>query len=95
MNLTLFSMYFICKLRIWYFRAPIYFDIWDTGTEAIQTSSVVQKAWAVAWQSFFKEDMWRVGIIQEIIDMKYGVNATPAGWDITELEDILNFACVS
>jgi hypothetical protein len=41
-----------------------------------------------------EEDRWRV-CIREIIDMKNRIISTPAGWDITQLEDILNYACVS
>ena len=42
-----------------------------------------------------EEDKGRVGIIGEIIDMKNGNRVTPAGWTVEELDEILNFACVS
>ena len=42
-----------------------------------------------------EEDLWRVNIIKEIVNMKYGSLEIPEDWNITELEEILNFACVS
>ena len=42
-----------------------------------------------------EEDMWRVGIIKEIMDMKHEKLTSPVGWENLELEDILKFACVS
>ena len=42
-----------------------------------------------------EEDLWRVNIIKEIVNMKYGSLVLPEDWNITELEEILNFACVS
>ena len=42
-----------------------------------------------------EEDMWRVGIIREIVDMQNGNKSIPTGWTNSELKDILNFACVS
>ena len=42
-----------------------------------------------------EEDKWRVGIIGEIMDMKNGNMVTPAEWSVEELDEILNFACVS
>ena len=41
------------------------------------------------------ENMWRVNIIKEILDIKHGDMNIPEGWTIAELEDILTFACVS
>ena len=49
----------------------------------------------IKYNQIMEEDRWRVGIIREIIDMKNGITSIPAGWDITQLEDILNYACVS
>ena len=42
-----------------------------------------------------EEDKWRVGIIREIMDMKNGTMVIPADWSEEELDEILNFACVS
>jgi hypothetical protein len=42
-----------------------------------------------------EEDKWRVGIIGEIMDMKNGNKVTPAEWSVEELDEILNFACIS
>ena len=47
------------------------------------------------YNQIMEEDKWRVGIIGEIIDMKNGNMVTPAGWTVEELDEILNFACVS
>ena len=38
-------------------------------------------------------DMWRVTIIKEILDMKYGATEPPDGWTDEELNKILHFTC--
>ena len=53
--------------------------------------------YGVAEQIKYKEmqdrDMWRIPIIQEIIDIKCGEVKPPDGLTIEEFEDILHFAC--
>ena len=49
----------------------------------------------IKYNQVMEEDMWRVGIIREIVDMQNGDKTIPPGWTNTELEEILNFACVS
>ena len=41
------------------------------------------------------KDMWRVDIIKEIFDIKFGGLDTPEGWSWEELDEIVNFACIS
>ena len=40
-----------------------------------------------------KEDQWRVRLIKELIDMKFGVMNIPEEMTMDEVEDILDFAC--
>ena len=42
-----------------------------------------------------EEDKWRVGIIGDIMDMQNGNMVTPAELSVEDLDEILNFACVS
>ena len=49
----------------------------------------------IKYNKITEENMWRVNIIKEILDIKQGDMDIPEGWTITELEDILNFACIS
>ena len=41
------------------------------------------------------KDMWRVDIIKEIFDIKFGGLDTPEGWSWEELDEIENFVCIS
>ena len=38
-------------------------------------------------------DMWRIPIIKEAMDIKFGNIYPPDGWTMDELDEILNFAC--
>ena len=38
-------------------------------------------------------DMWRISIIKEAMDIKFGNIYPPDGWTMDELDEILNFAC--
>ena len=49
----------------------------------------------IQYNKITDENMWRVNIIKEILDIKHGDLDIPEGWTITELDDIINFACVS
>ena len=49
----------------------------------------------IQYNKITEENMWRVNIIKEILDIKQGDMNIPEGWTIAELEDILTFACVS
>ena len=39
-------------------------------------------------------DKLRVNIIREIVDVQHERLASPVGWTYTDMEEILNFACV-
>ena len=41
------------------------------------------------------EDMWRLKIIKEIMDIQNEKLNCPEGWNNSDLQEILNFACVS
>ena len=47
----------------------------------------------IKYKQISNDDMWRVQLIKEILDMKHGVIDLPEGWTIEEAEDILNLAC--
>ena len=49
----------------------------------------------IQYNKITEENMWRVNIIKEILDIKHGDMNIPEGWTTAELEDILNLACVS
>lgn len=39
------------------------------------------------------KDIWRVGMIKELMDMKHGDVLLPEGWSKEELDMILDYAC--
>ena len=49
----------------------------------------------IKYNQIVEEHLWRVSLIKEIIDVKFGCLVTPEGWTYEELGDILHFACVS
>ena len=59
------------------------------NVDDLQPSTVQQ----IRYQEIKDEDMWRIPIIQEALDMKYGDINPPDGWTIEELDEILEFAC--
>ena len=38
-------------------------------------------------------ELWRLGLIDELIDIKYGIISPPVGWSEADLEKILNVTC--
>ena len=38
-------------------------------------------------------DMWRIPIIKEALDIRFGNINPPDGWTMDEFDEILNFAC--
>ena len=59
------------------------------NVDDLQPSTVQQ----IRYKAIKYEDMWRIPIIQEALDMKYGDINPPDGWTTEELNDILEFAC--
>ena len=59
------------------------------NVDDLQPSTVQQ----IRYKEIKDEDMWRIPIIQEALDMKYGDINPPDGWTIEELDDIWEFAC--
>ena len=47
------------------------------------------------YKEITKEDMWRIPIIKEVIDIKYGLVYPPEGWSDEELTEVLHHACTS
>ena len=46
----------------------------------------------IKYKEMQDRDKWRIPLIKEVIDMKYG-NTIPEGWTQEELDEILEFAC--
>ena len=47
----------------------------------------------IKYKEMLDKDKWRIPLIKEVMDMKYG-NTTPEGWTQEELDEILDFACI-
>ena len=54
--------------------------------------SIVDK---IKYNQVMEEDIWRVSLIREIVDIQNGNKSIPLGWSNSDLEEILTFACVS
>ena len=49
----------------------------------------------IEYNEIMDKDQWRVDILKEILDMKFGGLDTPEGWSRDELDGIVHFICVS
>ena len=49
----------------------------------------------IEYNEIMDKDQWRVNILKEILDMKFGGLDTPDGWSRDELDEIVHFVCVS
>ena len=38
-------------------------------------------------------ELWRLGLIDELIDIKYGIISPPVGWSEADLEKVLSATC--
>ena len=38
-------------------------------------------------------ELWRLGLIDELIDIKYGMLSPPDGWSEADLEKVLSVMC--
>ena len=47
----------------------------------------------ISYKTINKEDQWRVRLIKELINMKFGGMNIPEEMTMDEVEDILDFAC--
>ena len=47
----------------------------------------------ISYKMIRHEDQWKVKLIKEIIDMKFGMMDLPDEFTMEELDDILNLAC--
>ena len=47
----------------------------------------------IGYKEISNNDLWRVSIIKEAIDMKHGVLKVPDGWTFAKLDEIIEFAC--
>ena len=48
---------------------------------------------SIKYQEIREEDMWRVNLIKELLDMKHGKLDPPEGWTQEDLDNVLNFTC--
>ena len=49
----------------------------------------------IKYKEIKNEDMWRIPIIMEALDIKYGLVNPPEGWSDEELNDVLHHACTA
>ena len=47
----------------------------------------------IKYKEITDRDMWRIPIIRELIDIKCGETNPPEGWNLEELQEILDMAC--
>ena len=47
----------------------------------------------IQYHNLKESEMWRVGIIWELLDIKYGNLSPPAGWTESDMQEILNITC--
>ena len=47
----------------------------------------------IRYKEILEIDKWRISLIREIIDIKFGAIDEPEGWLLEELQDILNVVC--
>ena len=47
----------------------------------------------ISYKPINDNDMWRVNLIKEIMDIKSGLVETPVDWTDIEIDEILNIAC--
>ena len=40
------------------------------------------------------KDMWKIGMVKELLDIKHGDVHLPEGWSEGELDKILDYACI-
>ena len=59
------------------------------NVDSIDMSTVNQ----LKYKEMTKEDAWRIPIIKEAIDIKYGMVNPPEGWSAEELDEVLHFVC--
>ena len=60
-----------------------------TSVDDLRPSTMKQ----IKYKEISNINKWRVPLIKELIDMKYGDLRPPDNWTSEELEEILDFAC--
>ena len=48
---------------------------------------------SIMYHSVKEDQMWRIGLVKELIDLKHGCLCLPEGWKEEELSEILNVTC--
>jgi hypothetical protein len=61
-----------------------------SSVDELQPSTVDQ----LGYKEIMDRDKWRIPIIMEAMDMKYGVINPPDDWTQEEFDEILHFACI-
>ena len=47
----------------------------------------------IKYKEIMDEDKWRIPLIKEVKDMKFGNTSPPEGLTLEEMADIFDFAC--
>ena len=47
----------------------------------------------IKYHEILESEKWRISLIKEAIDIKYGNTIMPEGWTYQEFDDIIKFAC--
>ena len=47
----------------------------------------------IKYHQIEQEEMWRISMVKELIDLNHGDMILPEGWSAEDLDMILNFVC--
>ena len=47
----------------------------------------------IQYNTIEENEMWKIGLVKELIEMKHGNIQRPEGWSEDDLEDVLNLIC--
>ena len=47
----------------------------------------------IQYNTIEENEMWKIGLVKELIEMKHGNIQQPEGWSEDDLEDVLNLIC--
>ena len=61
----------------------------------LPTSDELNPSVEIKHNEIMQKDLWRVNVVKEILDMKFGELEVPEGWSFAELDEIAGFVCVS
>ena len=47
----------------------------------------------IPYHKIEEQDMWRISMVKELMDIKQGDRLAPEGWSLEDLENIMDFVC--